>query len=80
MLKALPAALPRAGEVSLDSKVLLFTLVLSLLTGVFFGLAPALQSDTNQPAGGHEAGGRGSSGTFGIGCKASSSRQRSLWR
>src|SRR5215467_2052997 len=44
LLKALPAALPRLGEVSLDSKVLLFTLVLSLVTGVTFGLLPAAKA------------------------------------
>jgi putative ABC transport system permease protein len=34
--------IPRAAEIRLDGGVLLFTLVLSLATGVIFGLAPAL--------------------------------------
>jgi putative ABC transport system permease protein len=39
-----PDALPRADEISLDWRVLSFTMVLSLLTGVIFGIAPALQA------------------------------------
>ena len=44
----IPEGIPRMGELGIDGRVLLFTLGASLLTGVFFGLAPALQSyDTN---------------------------------
>jgi len=42
-LSVLPTALPRAEEVGLDSRVLLFTLAISLLAGVLFGLVPALK-------------------------------------
>src|ERR1700690_3622591 len=44
VLGALPGALPRASEVSLDSRVLLFTMALSLFAGIIFGLAPALKT------------------------------------
>jgi putative ABC transport system permease protein len=36
--------IPRAGEISIDSRVLGFTLLIAVLTGVIFGLAPALQA------------------------------------
>jgi putative ABC transport system permease protein len=38
-----PGAIPRLDEISLDWRVLGFTLGVSCLTGVIFGLAPALQ-------------------------------------
>jgi predicted permease len=44
VLATLPGALPRANEVSLDSHVLFFTMALSLLAGIVFGLAPALKT------------------------------------
>ena len=39
-----PTAIPRSREISLDWKVLAFTLGVSLLTGILFGLVPALQA------------------------------------
>jgi predicted permease len=62
-LAALPTDLPRSAGIRLDSHVLFFTMGVSLLAGVFFGLAPALK--TSQPRL-HETlkeSGRGSSGT-----------------
>jgi predicted permease len=44
VLGNLPGALPRASEVSLDSRVLFFTMGLSLFAGILFGLAPALKT------------------------------------
>ncbi len=39
-----PDDVPRLNEASLDWRVLVFTLLVTLVTGVLFGLAPALQS------------------------------------
>jgi putative ABC transport system permease protein len=39
-----PDNLPRLDEVALDSRVLLFTGLITLMSGLIFGLAPAIQS------------------------------------
>jgi putative ABC transport system permease protein len=41
LLRLAPANLPRLTEVTLDERALLFTLLVSVLTGVLFGMAPA---------------------------------------
>ena len=46
----LPAGIPRIGEVAVDARVMAFTLVVSAATGIFFGLAPALQLARYAPA------------------------------
>jgi putative ABC transport system permease protein len=38
------AFVPRSGEIRLDLRVLLFTLIVSVVTGVVFGVAPAAQA------------------------------------
>jgi putative ABC transport system permease protein len=43
MTKLLPRDFPRLAEISMDWRVLGFTLAASVLTGILFGLAPALQ-------------------------------------
>jgi len=40
-LAAVPRTLPRAEDIGLDIRVLLFTLALSILAGIIFGLVPA---------------------------------------
>jgi predicted permease len=40
-LAAVPRTLPRAEDIGLDPRVLLFTLALSMLAGIIFGLMPA---------------------------------------
>jgi hypothetical protein len=43
-VKLIPADIPRAHAIELNLSVLGFTLVLAILTGVVFGLAPALSA------------------------------------
>ena len=57
-----PATLPRLKEVSMDWPVLGFTLAVSLLTGIIFGLAPAWQSVRNDLNSVLRSSGRGTTG------------------
>ncbi|HYY41189.1 MAG TPA: ABC transporter permease, partial [Pyrinomonadaceae bacterium] len=44
LVAASPADIPRVQQVGLDGRVLIFTLVISALTGLIFGLVPALHA------------------------------------
>jgi predicted permease len=59
-LKLAPAGLPRLNEVSVGGGVLLFAFFISILTGVIFGLAPALQTARRNQAASLREGSRGS--------------------
>jgi predicted permease len=59
-LKLLPAELPRAAEIRLDAHVLLFTMGISLLAGLVFGLAPAFKISQPRLQETLKEGGRGS--------------------
>lgn len=61
-LGALPTGLPRADEIGLDARVLLFTAAIALLTGVLAGLAPALKIRQRRLAETLKEGGRGAGG------------------
>jgi predicted permease len=56
-----PFSLPREADVAIDVRVLLFTLVLAIFTGIIFGLVPALQATRPNLAGCMKEGGRGAS-------------------
>jgi predicted permease len=53
-----PGALPRADEIQLDWRVLLFALTASLVSGLLFGLAPALRAPVREVEQALRAGGR----------------------
>jgi predicted permease len=62
LVSLLPTNFPRAHDIHVSAPVFLFTLAISLGTGVLFGLAPALQASRTDPKEGLHKGGRASTG------------------
>ena len=60
LLNNLPDGFPRANEIGINRTVLLFTMTVSMLTGIVFGLVPALQSARTAVNDVLKAGGKGS--------------------
>ncbi|HET7321400.1 MAG TPA: ADOP family duplicated permease, partial [Longimicrobiaceae bacterium] len=61
LLALQPGQLKRASEIGLDGRVLAFTLVVALITGIGFGLAAALPASRPNLSGALREGGRGAS-------------------
>jgi putative ABC transport system permease protein len=62
IISQVPDGIPRLHEARVDAPVLVFTLAVSLLTGLLLGLAPALQASRPNLTEGLKEGERGSSG------------------
>jgi predicted permease len=61
-LTTLASDIPRVDEIGLDTRVLGFTLAVSVITGLVFGLVPALQSSRTNLTDALKEGTKGSSG------------------
>ena len=64
MTRLLPQDFPRLAEINLDWKVLTFSMFASVLTGILFGLAPALQISNTDVQDSLKETGRGSAGSL----------------
>jgi predicted permease len=62
LVSYLPAGFPRAGEIRLDSRVFAFTLIVAVVTGLFFGLVPAITAARTDLQQSLREGGRSASG------------------
>ena len=65
LISIMPPEFPRAHEIGLSPRVLLYTAGITMLTGILFGLAPALHSSKTDLTDSLKEGGRGGSGARG---------------
>ncbi len=61
LISAAPAGLPRLSEISIDTSVVVFTIAISLLAGILFGLIPVFKYASPHLGTGLREGGRNSS-------------------
>jgi putative ABC transport system permease protein len=62
LVALVPSSIPRVADVGVDRTVLLFALTVSIVTGVLFGLLPALQVSRDATSGTLRGDGRGATG------------------
>ena len=67
ILVSAPVDLPRLGEIHLDLRVLLFTMVVSIFAGLLFGFLPAWRFSNTDPQEAMQSGARGSTAGIGAG-------------
>ncbi|MEO8126797.1 MAG: ABC transporter permease, partial [Bryobacteraceae bacterium] len=60
LIAAAPGSIPRLEEVALDGRVLVFSLAVTVVAGLLFGILPALRLARSEPADALRSGGRGS--------------------
>jgi putative ABC transport system permease protein len=63
LVALLPADFPRAHTIHVDATVFAFTLAIALMTGILFGLAPALQTSRTELTQALREGGRSATGS-----------------
>ena len=63
LVSLLPANFPRAHDIHVSAPVFAFTFAVSVVTGILFGLAPALQASRIDPNQGLHKGGRATAGS-----------------
>jgi putative ABC transport system permease protein len=65
LLAVMPSWFPRADEIGLDGRVLLFAVVVTAVTGILFGIGPSLQNSRSDITDVLKEGGRGNVGAGG---------------
>jgi predicted permease len=63
LVALLPSDFPRAEDIHVSAPVLAFTILITLMTGLLFGMAPAFQAASTDPREGLQKGGRTTTGT-----------------